>query len=277
MTEENRKRLEELNKKLQNFVDHPWILRHRPFRIVGDVWFVGNNYVSCFLLDTEKGLVLIDTAFQETAYLLFDSIRALGFDPGKIKTLLLSHGHFDHCGAAKLVQEYADCEIWLGEKDHFFFTERPDLILFEHLVPRFRIDKFYDYNGVLDFGNVKVKPVLTPGHTPGTTTFLIETVHNGNTVTCVMHGGLGINGLTRDELESNGLPLSLQQEFLSSLEYLKTIRPDVVLASHVHQYNMLERSKSDDGSGSVFFDRENGWEKMLDAHIVLIQKLISEN
>ncbi|MDR3259571.1 MAG: MBL fold metallo-hydrolase [Fusobacteriaceae bacterium] len=277
MTEENKKRLEALNQKLINFVEHPWILKQSPFHIVGDIYFVGNSYVSCFLLDTEKGLILIDAAFKETCYLLFDNIRALGYNPEKIKYLLLSHGHFDHCGAAKLVQEYSGCEIYLGKRDHFFFTERPDLILFEDRVPRFEINNFYDYDGVMDFGNIKIRPILTPGHTPGTTTFLIETIHNGEKVTCAMHGGIGINGLTRDELESNGLPLSLQQDFLNSLEYLKTLKVDVVLASHSHQYNMIERSTKDDGTGKAFFDNENGWQKMLDQFMELMKKIISEN
>lgn len=274
MKEKDRQRLEALNAKLQNFVDHPWIMRQDAFHVVGDIYFVGNNYVSSYLLDTQQGLILIDCAFKESAYLLFDNIRSLGYNPKDIKKLFLSHGHFDHCGAAKLVQEHANCEVWLGKEDHFFFSERPDLILFEDHVPRFSIDNDYDYNSIMDFGNLKIRPIHTPGHTPGTTTFFIETIHHGEPVVCAMHGGLGINGLSHDELRENRLPDSLQQEFLNSLEYLRGQHVDVILPSHAHQYDILSRAKRDDGSGKTFFDREGGWVGIIDKHIGLIRELM---
>ncbi|MDR1979450.1 MAG: MBL fold metallo-hydrolase [Synergistaceae bacterium] len=274
MTEEVAKRLEALNKKLQNFLDNPWIMRTKPFHVVGDVYFVGNNYVSSFLIASEEGLILIDTAFAESAYLLFDGIRALGFNPADIRCLFLSHGHFDHCGAARLIHEYSGCEIFLGKEDHMFFTERPDLILFENHVPRFTIHRAYDYDKPMDFGNVVITPVHTPGHTPGTTSFFIETRHGGKIVICAMHGGLGLNGLSKDELRDNRLPESLQQEYLDSLLALQKKKVDVVLASHAHQYNMLERAALDDGSGEVFLDKENGWYKMLDKNIESIREMM---
>jgi metallo-beta-lactamase class B len=274
MTEETAKRLEILNKKLQNFLDNPWIMKTNPFHIVGDVYFVSNNYVSSFLITTGKGLILIDSAFAETAYLLFDGIRALGFNPTDIRYLFLSHGHFDHCGAARLVYEYSGCEIFLGKEDHMFFTERPDLILFEKHVPRFPIHRSYDYGKPMDFGNISITPVHTPGHTPGTTSFFISTRHGEKIVTCAMHGGLGLNGLSKDELKDNRLPESLQQEYLDSLLALRQEKVDIVLASHTHQYNMLERAAMDDGSGDAFFDRESGWRKMLDTNIALIREMM---
>jgi metallo-beta-lactamase class B len=276
MKEADIQRLKALNEKLQNFVDHPWVLKTRPFHIVGDIYFVGNNYVSSFLIDTGEGLALLDVAFAESAYLLFDSIRALGFDPADVKYLFLSHGHFDHCGAAKLVQEYCKCDIYLGEKDNFFFTDRPDLILFEQHVPRFTINKFYDYTKPMQFKNVKITPILSPGHTPGTTTFFIETKHQGKTVTCAMHGGIGINGLSKDELKENRLPLALQQEFLDSLLMLREKKPDVILASHAHQYNMLQRAEQDDGTGAAFFDDGTGWSALMDRHVALIKDLMQD-
>lgn len=277
MKEKDILRLKALYEKLQNYIDHPWILRHRPFHVVGNVYFVGNNYVSSFLIDGGKdGLLLIDCAFQETAYLLFDSIRALGFDPANIRRLFLSHGHVDHCGAARLVQEYSGCEVFLGERDHFFFTERPDLILFEKHVPRFPIHHFYEYDKPIVWGNTSITPVLTPGHTPGTTSFLIHPPYRGDSVTCAMHGGIGINGLSREELTENRLPLTLQQEFLNSLERMKKEKVEVILASHAHQYNMLERAARDDGTGAAFLDDGTGWSTMMEKHIELVKELMEE-
>ena len=69
----------------------PWLEDKAPFQIMKNVYFVGVDWVSAFLLDTSEGLVLIDCAMQETFYLLVDSIHGLGFDPRRIKKLLLTH------------------------------------------------------------------------------------------------------------------------------------------------------------------------------------------
>ena len=115
--------------RVNNWLKNPWTLAHRPFKVVDNVYFVGTSWVSAFLLNTQKGLVLIDCAMQETLYLLVDSIRELGFNPRQIKKLLLTHGHFDHCGAARAIKEMSGCEIWLGKDDEYFFTERRELHL----------------------------------------------------------------------------------------------------------------------------------------------------
>ena len=67
-----------------------------PYQVVPGVYYVGNKYVGSYLLDTDAGLILIDAALQETDYLLLESIRKVGYDPAKIKKLLISHGHIDH-------------------------------------------------------------------------------------------------------------------------------------------------------------------------------------
>lgn len=131
--------------RVNNWLKNPWTLAHRPFKVVDNVYFVGTSWVSAFLLNTQKGLVLIDCAMQETLYLLVDSIRELGFNPRQIKKLLLTHGHFDHCGAARAIKEMSGCEIWLGKDDEYFFTERRDLIAFEDHVSGFPIDRFFNY------------------------------------------------------------------------------------------------------------------------------------
>ena len=128
--------LEELT---QQRLHNPWILDHKGFRVIENVYYVGNSWVSSYLLDTKKGLVLIDCAMQENLYQLVDEMRSLGFDPHKIKYLLLSHGHFDHVGAARAIQEMSGCETWIGQDDAYFFTERRDLINCEETVPSLRL------------------------------------------------------------------------------------------------------------------------------------------
>lgn len=244
----------------------PWTLAQKPFKVIENVYFVGNTWVSVYLIDTPEGLILIDCAYEENLYLLIDSIRGLGFDPKDIRHLLISHGHFDHCGAARQLQEMSNCEIWINEKDAYFFTERRDLIAFEDRVPEFRIDHYYDSDQSICFGGMTIWPVPCPGHTPGTTSFFFEVEHEGRKLTVAMHGGLGTNTLYKEDLLTNGWPLSFQQGYLDMLRQMKRRSVDVLIpshAGHAKTYPFFDIAAQDDGTGNGFI-RPNAWREMLE-------------
>lgn len=264
MDKKLQKQLEILENKAMKMVKNPWVISHKPFKVVENVYFVGTSWVSIFLIDTDEGLVLVDCAMQETLYLLIDSIHSLGFDPKDIKKLLITHGHFDHCGAARSIQEMSGCEIWLGKGDEFFFTERRDLIAFEELVPEFNIDNFYDYGSLIDMGNIKIKPVHCPGHTPGTTSLFFDVDNQGEKLTCAVHGGLGSSIMSKGHLKANRLPLSLQSDYIESIEKVIDCKVDVVLPSHAghcidHDFLNLKNNKS----GTNEYINPIAWKKML--------------
>ena len=244
----------------------PWTLAQKPFKVIENVYFVGNTWVSVYLIDTPEGLILIDCAYEENLYLLIDSIRGLGFDPKDIRHLLISHGHFDHCGAARQLQEMSNCEIWINEKDAYFFTERRDLIAFEDRVPEFRIDHYYDSDQSICFGGMTIWPVPCPGHTPGTTSFFFEVEHEGRKLTVAMQGGLGTNTLSKEDLLTNGWPLSFQQGYLDMLRQMKRRSVDVLIpshAGHAKTYPFFDIAAQDDGTGNGFI-RPNAWREMLE-------------
>ena len=254
----------------------PWTQYQAPFKVIENVYCVGTNWVSAYLIDTPDGLILIDCMYREVLYLLIDAIRAMGFDPHDIKHLLLTHGHFDHCGAVREIQEMSGCEVWVGEGDAFFFTERRDLILFEDHVSPFRIDHYYDYEKPVEFGGMKIWPAPCPGHTPGTTCFFFNVEHGGEKLTLGIHGGLGTNGLSATELAMNRLPQRLQSDCLEHLTMLKDRRVDVVLPSHPEHavdYPFFEIAARDDGTGDGFVDR-GAWRRMIESRIEMVRALI---
>jgi len=266
MTYHERK-MAELDKIMQKRFYAPWTLAQRPFRVIENIYFVGNSWVSVYLIDTPEGLILIDCAYQENLYLLINSIHTLGFDPKDIRHLLISHGHFDHCGAARHLQELSGCQIWISEKDAYFFTERRDLIAFEESVPEFRIDHYYDYGKPITFGGMSIQPVLCSGHTPGTTSFFLNVTHKGHKIIVAMHGGLGTNTLSRQELTKSGWPLSFQRSYLDMLQDMKERPVDVLIpshAGHARTYPFFAIADQDDGTGEGFI-RPNAWREMLES------------
>lgn len=255
-------RLQALQKKIEKFYNEPWKMYQEPFHVVGSIYYVGNNYVSTYLIDTGEGLILIDPGFKETVYMVFDSIRKLGFNPTEIRHIFLSHGHVDHVAGTRFLQEYSGAKVWLGKADEFFFTERLDLTADPAHITPFTIDMFYDYEKDFVMGNVRIRFVHSPGHTPGCTSIFVHTEHKGRPVIAAMHGGLGLNGLTYDELDENRLPRSLQADYINGLRKIQDEPVDVVIVSHNHNYDILARHRMDDGSGDVYID-PSGWSEMI--------------
>lgn len=264
--EETQKRLQALTEKINRYMKQPWSIYQKPFQIADHLYYVGNSYVASYLIDTGDGLVLIDCGFCETLYQLIHSIHLLGYSPTDIRYLFLSHGHFDHCGAAGPLQKLSEAEVYIGREDVFFFEKRRDLIHFEDHTPEFPIHGCYDYERPWRIGSTVFRFAHTPGHTPGCTSFLIETTHHGNPVVCAMHGGLGINGLTYRELDEAGLPRSLHQAFYEQLQMCRIWKVDIPCPSHNHDYDILSLAARVDESRDCFVNPD-GWSAMIERKI----------
>ena len=249
------------------WMKNPHLLYHKPFHVIENIYYVGNDWTASYLLDTKEGLVLIGATMSQTADMLTDSIKSLGFDPKKIRRLLITHGHYDQCGGAKMIHDLSGCEIWLGRHDEFFFTQRRDMIMFEKTVPDFPITNFYDYSSVIDCGDIQIKPMHCPGHTPGTTSLFFDIQHKGRTLACAHHGGIGSSFLARDVMARSGIPMSMRDNYLASIDKVRNIHVDVVLPGYPGRFkgfDFWKAAESDDGSGDNFIDSQ-AWEKMLDA------------
>ena len=207
------------------------------------VWYVsGNNWVACYLIDTGDGLILIDTAMHETAYLMIENIHRLGYQLTDIKKILLSHAHIDHIGAARTMKELTGAKIYLGERDLPFLHERRDLIMNEggYTCGEFEPDVIYSDDTPIVQGNVTIRTVSTPGHTPGCTSFFFDVQDkDGKIYTCGMHGGLGLLWNTKKQFEEIGLPFSLMEEFVEGLKRLDQMHVDICLPSHTNQVGIL--------------------------------------
>ena len=70
---------------MKEVYEAPWKYDISPFQITDDIWYVGNASVASHIIDTGEGLLLIDTGYPQTTYLLIESIRAAGFDPNAIQ------------------------------------------------------------------------------------------------------------------------------------------------------------------------------------------------
>ena len=223
-------------------LEHPWKYAVPPYRVAPHVWQVGGQDDVCaYLLDAgEEGLILIDTGYRASFYLLLNSLYSIGYDPRQIKKILLSHWHWDHVNGARYLQELTGAEIYLSEIDeeqHQLHKDKTDPLP----MVDYRVDHFYDDSKTIDLGRFSVHTRLTPGHTPGATSFWFEDKDEktGEVFRCAMHGGIGVGMMARDFLKENHLSPELPHIFIKDcLELADSWKVDICLPSHLNQGNV---------------------------------------
>jgi metallo-beta-lactamase class B len=222
--------------------------------------------VSSHLVDTGEGLILLDTAFPQTVYLLLESIRRLGFDPDDIQTIVHCHGHYDHFGGTRAIVELTGARTALGQEDVEVLTHRPELSWAPEygveFYEAFAVDIPLQEGDVIALGNTAIECVHIPGHTPGAMAYFFEIEEGASTYTVGIHGGPGINTLSDEYLEGYGLPLSRRADYLASLERLKERSVDVFIGAHPAQNATLTKM-AQMGEGKNPFVARNAWPAFL--------------
>lgn len=260
---------------LKQGCERPWEVAIDPFEVAPRTWYVGNAWVGAYLIGTSDGLILIDTTMQPQVHLVFESIRKLGFAPDQIKLILLSHMHYDHVGGARALQEASGARLMISRQDWNFMCDRPDQI-FDCGYPfgNFTPDAFYDDDTPIRLGDRQIRTMLTPGHTPGTTSFFFDAVgDDGVRHLCGLHGGVGLNTLTDDFFAESGLPRSARDDYLAAMLRVRQLPVDVTLGSHPGQVGMLPKVANIRPGNNPFLD-PSVWGTLIDGRIAQVRKLM---
>ncbi len=162
-----------------------------PFRIAGNLYYVGATEIASFLITTPHGHFLLDGGFVETAPQIEENIAQLGFKIGDVKILLNSHAHLDHAGGlaelkqksgAKLIASAPDAEL-LRKGGHGDFRFGDTLTF-----PPVEVDQIIADGESIQLGDQKLTAWLTPGHTKGNTTWTTKISDGAKTYQVVFAG-----------------------------------------------------------------------------------------
>ncbi len=258
--------------KSKKYPIYPWReperIRAPAFAVTDDVYYVGNRNVSCHLVRTTAGLILIDTAFAQTSRLLIESIRSLGFAPDEIKILLHSHGHVDHCGATRRMKELTGAITALAEADRETVEKGTPLTCAEYIYgirefETFTVDRALRHGDRVELDGKVIACHHTPGHTPGVMTFTFPTTVKGKSVVAGLFGGPGLWTLMDEHRERQGYPGN-REDFARSLAYLRRLPIDVWLGAHPDQndtFGKYERLRKQENP-HPFIDPD-GWRKFI--------------
>ncbi len=221
-----------------------------PFRMIGNLYFVGTYGESSHIIDTGDGLVMIDTGYEKTVPVILAGMSALGFDPKDIKIILHSHGHSDHTGGTPSLLKLCRAETWLRHEDLRYISG-------------FEPDREYADEGHIRLGGTDITVLHTPGHTDGTVSFFFEVEEGGSTYRCGMFGGAGTKQLRLDFLEKRGLDIGQRDRFFSSIERLKRERVDVLVGNHSWHNHTFENAKILLETGENRFINPGRWQEFL--------------
>ena len=149
-------------------------------RFFDNMSFIGDRGTACFLIETSAGLVLIDCLWPNDRCIdiIERGIRDLGFDPDKLKAIVLTHGHFDHMGAANALSQALGIPIFAHENAAEYLLN-PFMNLSIHCGPEITVQNFQNLKGgdeviLASNTNFRLKTIYVPGHTTDSIAFYSE-------------------------------------------------------------------------------------------------------
>ncbi len=229
-----------------------------PFRILGNLYYVGTSDVTAFLIATPEGHVLIDGGFEQTAPMILDSVERLGFEPADVEILLASHAHFDHAGGLAALKRATGARFFASEGDAPVLERGglgDDLLGDEARFPPVQVDRRLRDGEVVELGGVRLTARVTAGHTRGCTSWAFDVEDSGRTHRAVSICSLSVlPGMRfREEPTYPGIA----GDFERSFEVLESLPCDVFLASHASFFKMQQKRErlGEDGE-NPFLDRE---------------------
>jgi metallo-beta-lactamase class B len=144
-----------------------------PAKVFDNLYFVGQTEFSAWALTTSQGIILLDAIFD---YSVEDEVvgglKKLGLDPAQIKYVVVSHGHLDHAGGAKFLQETFGARVLMSAADY-------DLLDRNNPSWKPKRDLVVTDGQQLTLGDTTVTFYITPGHTEGTISTIFP-VRDGN-------------------------------------------------------------------------------------------------
>jgi metallo-beta-lactamase class B len=231
--------------------DVPWMMHgwndpFPPFRIAGNIHYVGTNRMALFLLTTPAGHILIDSGFEAGVPRLKQNVEALGFHFEDIKILLFSHAHIDHVQGHALVKQLTGAQVMVsaadaptvrtGGKEEWAYGD-----LFSW--PPCEVNRIVKDGDVVELGGTRLTARLTPGHSKGATTWTTTVEEDGRTLAVVFYpsGNVPPGAKLIDNPAYPGVVAAFEESFRT----WRSLPCDLFLGSH-----------------GEFFDLEKKWKRL---------------
>jgi metallo-beta-lactamase class B len=218
-----------------------WNTPTEPFRMIGNVYYVGTDGLASYLITSPQGHILVDAVMPEATPQIKASIEKLGFKVTDIKYLLNTHAHIDHTGGLAELKQASGGQMVAGEADkplleggYYPGAQEDNALAF----PPVKVDRTVREGDTVTVGDVTLTARETPGHSPGCTSWEFS-VKDGDTTRSVLifcSGTVALNRLVTNPTYS-GIVADYRQTFARA----KDMKVDVLLAPHPEMYRMQDK------------------------------------
>ena len=236
-----------------------WTKPFPPYRVIGNVYYVGSEGLASYLITTPQGDILINSSFEQNVPMIQASIEKLGFHFSDVKILLISHAHDDHdAGSAMVVKlTHAKYMVMAGDVPVVESGGKTDFQYGDsgHLYPPVKVDRVLHDGGQVSLGGTVLTAHLTPGHTRGCTTWTMKVADGGKTYNVVIVGSPNVNAGYK--LVGNTKYPQIAQDYERTFRTLKALPCDVFLGAHGNYFDMEAKyARMKKGGPNPFIDPE---------------------
>jgi len=234
-----------------------------PFKVVGNVYYVGASGISSYLIVTSAGLILVDTGSITMADSIPASIKKLGFDPANLKYILSTHAHFDHVeGHAKIVKATGAKVVALGA-DAEALAQGVDKSALGFLGwEPVKVDRVIKDGETVELGGVTMRAMALPGHTPGGTSWFTQVTDGGRTYNVMFFVSLTPNAGI--DIVNNPRHPNVIQDTARSIQKVHALaKPDIVLLGHPDREFLVKGARVAAGEHVDFTISDAAWADLI--------------
>jgi metallo-beta-lactamase class B len=260
-------------------VSAQWSQPYQPFRIVGNVYYVGTYDLACYLITTSEGNILINSGLAASASIIKNNIEELGFKVADTKILLTTQAHYDHVGAFAELQKLTGAKMLANSKDAEVLADggRSDYELAKKYGRTFEpvhVDGKLKDGDLIKLGTTQLIMLHHPGHTKGSSSFLMD-VNDGTKTYKVLIANMPTIVTDR---EFSDIPeyAEIAKDFAYSFTALRKQSFDLWLSSHAGQFSMHSKHKPGDAYNPEAFADRKGYDKSLSELEAQYQKKLKQ-
>jgi len=243
-----------------------WSRPFPPFRIAGNLYYVGTYDLACYLIVTPAGDILINTGLADSAAQIKSNIDTLGFKPGDIKILTATHGHFDHVAAMAEMRRITGAQLWVSAPDAPLFETggKSDFRWGNDPGAQFtpvKVDRKIEDGGKIALGGTELTLHLHPGHTKGAASFTFTVHDEGRDYRVLIANMPSINpGVV---LTAKPAYPGINDDYARTFRGLGAMTPEIWLSSHASQFGMHRKHKPGDPYNPARFIDPDGFRTSL--------------
>lgn len=245
------------------FVQAAWSQDYEPFRVVGNVYYVGTYDLASYLITTPKGHILINTGLAESAEMIRAHVEKLGFKFKDIKILLATHTHYDHVGAMAAIKKMTGATMMVHEKDAPSLADGGNSdFLFGGKGSTFqpvKAERLLHDGDTVSLGGTSIVVLHHPGHTPGANSFLVNTRDDKRAYRLLIANMPSV----LDETNLAGMVTypDVGKDYAHTMEVMPGLQFDVWVASHASQFGLHDKRKAGDDYRPEAFADQKGYDE----------------